>query len=233
MGQTMSSKDYNALTSHGYPSTLKPELTQKYQVLSEKAKQAFPPPFVNKPQDPEAVETPEGNRALELGSAAMKRAKAQWRTKPPTKEEVVTELGDLECFLLMFGLHYCRMFSDPRMNVLFDTRHADTNVSALDHGKRVGAAVLDRWYGTRYFRSLGRGSSFFAVTPTHQQAKRCPMRPVHHQKAMKFTTKQRDTWIGHVTCAAGEMGASQEFQDKLSTALAGNIDIYAPFLQED
>lgn len=59
---------------------------------------------------------------------------------------VEAELGGVEAMFTVFGLHYCRMFADPRMNVLFDTRHADTNVSALEHGKRVASALMDRWF---------------------------------------------------------------------------------------
>merc|ERR1712129_153490 len=102
------------------------------------------------------------------------------------------------------------------MNVLFDTRHEDTNVCALEHGKRTASALMDRWYGKNFFMSLGRGTSaFFAVTPTHKRAKRCPMRPAEHQAHKLFTMKQRDTWLGHVLCSAEEVGASPEFQAKL------------------
>merc|ERR1712228_775205 len=69
------------------------------------------------------------------------------------------------------------------MNVLFDTRHSDTASSAIEHGKRVASALLDRWFGTRFFASLGRDHStaFYQVTPTHVRAKSCPMRPMAHQ----------------------------------------------------
>ena len=58
------------------------------------------------------------------------------------------EIGGACGFFILFGIHYRRMFSDPRMNVLFDTSHSDSNVNARVHGKRVAAWVLDKEYGT-------------------------------------------------------------------------------------
>ena len=76
----------------------------------------------------------------------------------PTRKMVEAELGGVEAMFTVFGLHYCRMFADPRMNVLFDTRHADTNVSALEHGKRVASALMDRWFVRRH-------ASMFTLLP--------------------------------------------------------------------
>lgn len=231
---------YNAARSPGYPSG-----NLKLQALAAKAAASFPPPFVSSSQTG-CVETTEGNRAVERGRQAMNDKPFMipgaimlgtlFGISPrgyPSKEMVERELGGLEGIFTLFGCHYCRMFADPRMNVLFDSRHPDTNVSALDHGKRVASALMDRWYGTNYFESLGRGSSFSAVTPTHRRAKSCPMRPDHHRRAGRFTTTQRDAWIGHVCCAAEEVGASNEFQRQLGGYLAASVDIYAPFMEED
>ena len=49
------------------------------------------------------------------------------------------------------------------MKVLFDTRHPDTNVSALEHGKRIASALHDRWCRTNNYADLGRGMSFPAA----------------------------------------------------------------------
>jgi hypothetical protein len=35
-------------------------------------------------------------------------------------------------YFTLCGLHYCNLFADPRMNVLFDTRKPDSAVSAMD-----------------------------------------------------------------------------------------------------
>ena len=72
-------------------------------------------------------------------------------------EEIEKELGGIDGFFTMFGCHYVGMFSNPRMNVLFDTSHKnDANSNALDHGKRVACSLLDLKFGTTYFGSLGR-----------------------------------------------------------------------------
>ena len=72
-------------------------------------------------------------------------------------EEIEKELGGIDGFFTLFGCHYVGMFSNPRMNVLFDTSHKnDANSNALDHGKRVASSLLDLKFGTTYFGSLGR-----------------------------------------------------------------------------
>ena len=69
----------------------------------------------------------------------------------PTKAEMEAEIGGVGGFFILFGTHYTRMFADPRMSVLFDSRHQDTNVCALDHGKRIASFLADRNYGTQLF----------------------------------------------------------------------------------
>ena len=129
------------------------------------------------------------------------------------------------------------------MQVLFDTRDKDTNVNALEHGKRIAATLLDECWGTSYFSQLGRGfSGAFAVMGTHAKAKGCPMRLTNHQIARpenhrrgnrRFTTKQRDTWVGNMMCAAEECGTSEEFKNKYGLWLAMTVSAYAPFYDED
>jgi hypothetical protein len=93
--------------------------------------------------------------ALERGQDAIKNRKSS--TGGPTMEEIEKELGGIDGFFTMFGCHYVGMFSNPRMNVLFDTSHKnDANSNALDHGKRVACSLLDLKFGTTYFGSLGR-----------------------------------------------------------------------------
>jgi len=124
----------------------------------------------------------------------------------------------------------------------FDTRDKDTAVSAMGHGKRIAATLLDETLHTSYFSSLGRGfSGAFAVMGTHNKAKRCPMRPASQQKSLpegsrrgnrRFTTDQRDTWVGSHMCAAEECGASEAFQQKYGLWLAMLVSAYAPFVHE-
>ena len=99
-----------------------------------------------------------GNIALERGQKIEATYRSA-RTNFPSKQEMDRELGGVEGFFTMFGIHYCNMFASPRMSVLFDTRHADTYVCALEHGKRVASNLLDSWYGTNYYEKLGRGHS--------------------------------------------------------------------------
>ena len=139
----------------------------------------------------------------------------------PTKAEMEAEIGGVGGFFILFGTHYTRMFADPRMSVLFDSRHQDTNVCALDHGKRIASFLADRNYGTQLFSKLGRGAGNFTMLGrAHLKAKKCPMRPQRHQnekgttmgvKSPPFTVDQRDTWLGHVMCSAELCGASVEF----------------------
>lgn len=224
-----------------------PRVTQ----CAHKAMITFPPPFVNKAQDVPSVATPEGDRILERGRwANAHRAKAPrdsgstGRFGPgwPTAQQLDAELGGPDGFFTLCGLHYCNLFENPRMNVLFDTRDKDTAVSAMDHGKRIAATLLDETLGTRYFASLGRGGSgAFAVMGTHSKAKRCPMRPASQQVAMpkghpranrRFTTDQRDTWVGSHMSAAEECGASVAFQESYGKWLAMLVSAYAPFVDE-
>jgi len=153
----------------------------------------------------------------------------------PTLEEMDNEIGGVDGFFTIFGLHYCRIFADPRMQVLIDSRHKNSNVSAMDHGKRTSSTLLDIKYNTRYFADLGHNGSRgdFAVMSTHQQAKRCPMRPKEDLRHGKFTINQRDTWVGNVILSAEEVGASKAFVDKLGTWLARNVSVYAPFYNEE
>ena len=137
------------------------------------------------------------------------------------------------------------MFSNPRMQVLFDTRKDEhSKSSAMDHGKRIASTLLDLWYGTNHFASLGRGfSGALAVSGTHRQAKNCPMRPLSQQLQLpkgggsrasrRFTVKQRDSWVGHVCLAAEKCGTSEEFQSQFGKWLATAVSAYAPFYDED
>lgn len=160
----------------------------------------------------------------------------------PSLEEIEAELGGVEGFFTLFGIHYCNMFANPRMSILFDVRNADTNVSAYEHGKRVAAVMLNRWHGTNHWKQLNRGQFFNALEKAHQRAKRCPMRPKEeqvkrpegHPRAQAwFTVKQRDSWLGHVVAAAEECGASKTFQKKLGSALSRAMPFYAPFADEE
>jgi hypothetical protein len=89
-------------------------------------------------------------------------------------EEIEKELGGIDGFFTMFGCHYVGMFSNPRINVLFDTSHKnDANSNALDHGKRVACSLLDLKFGTTYFGSLGRSHHLarVAVQGSHMKVK--------------------------------------------------------------
>lgn len=237
---------HNALKSPGYdPSKLSDDRLQNLMALSKKASQTFPPAFENSPyQGP--VETPQGNLALKRGRwANSKREPAIARLNPgfPTLKELDEELGGPDGLFTLFACHYCRMFADPRMSVLFDTRDKDSAASAMDHGKRIGSMLLDSVFGTNYFASLGRGySSIGALLSSHAKAKKCPMRPLSQQKSLpkgsykanrRFTTNQRDTWVGHVMCGAEECGTSEEFQMKLGLWLAMTCNNYGPFVDEE
>ena len=211
---------------------------------------AFPPKFTGTPYEG-AVATPDGDRMLERGRWANKHREPAPKDSGstgnfgpgwPTMAELDKELGGPDGFFTLCGLHYCNLFANPRMHVLFDTRDPDTAVSAMDHGKRIAATIMDGTLNTRYFASLGRGfSGAFAVMGTHAKAKKCPMRPTSQQVALpkghrkanqRFTTDQRDSWVGSHMSAAAECGASEEFQQKYGLWLAMLVSAYAPFVDE-
>lgn len=246
-------RSYDALNSPGYDATkLSGERLEKIKACAEKASKTFPPAFVNKPyEDP--VNTPEGDRCLERGRwASANRARApkdsgrtgQFGPGWPSMKELEDELGGPDGFFTLCGLHYCNLFANPRMFVLFDTRDKDSAVSAMDHGKRIASTLMDETLNTKYFASLNRGihSGAWAVMGTHNKAKKCPMRPMSQQRSLpaghprgnrRFTTAQRDTWVGSHMCAAEECGASEAFQQKYGLWLAMLVSAYAPFVDEE
>ena len=255
----------DALSSPGYPqgiTRLSSDRAARIKELAQKASQTFPPPFKDEPQKENILQlehTPHESRriaslVLELGQEAVKiRASAlvdsgsTGAISPgyPSMDELEKELGGVDGFFTLFGCHYAGMFSNPRMHILFDTRDKeDSESSALDHGKRIASTLLDLWYNTNYFSSLGRGfSGAFKVVSTHEKAKNCPMRPssqqtklpkgAGHRANKRFTVKQRDSWLGHVILAADQCGTSKEFQTKLGSWLAMTVSAYAPFYNEE
>lgn len=243
----------SAATSPGYNAAkLSPEKLNALMKLAERAQSTYPQAFVDAPQEGDRS-TPEGDRALEKGRWASAHRKPAPRDAGrmglfnpgfPSPEELDEELGGVDGLYTVFGVHYCRMFVNPRMLVLFDTRsEEDANTSAMDHGRRIVCALMDQIHGTATYATLGRGfSGFFAVTPTHNKAKACPMRPLSQQVPLpkghpranaRFTTDQRDTWVGNVMCAAEECGTSEAFQTKLGLWLAMQVSVYAPFMKEE
>ena len=112
-----------------------------------------------------------------------------------TLQDLENELGGVEGFFIIFGMHYCHMFANPRMNVLFDTRHADANVNAYEHGKRVAATFLTRITGTNYSAKIGRGNSMSMIAKAHGRSKKCPMRPQREQKALPEGHPRAEAWF--------------------------------------
>lgn len=253
MSAVVSSGSHDAASSPGWSADkLTGARLDKMKACAEIASLTFPPPFENKPQEG-PVETPEGDMALEKGRWAMKRRSKAPKDSGstgtlgpgfPAMEELDKELGGVDGLFTLFGLHYVRMFANPRMRVLFDTRgKGEAEHSALDHGKRIAATLLDEVFGTRYYASLGRGpSGAWTVMGTHKKAKKCPMRPVSQQVSLpenhprgdrRFTVNQRDTWVGGIMCAANDCGASEAFEQKLGLWLAMSVSAYAPFVDEE
>ena len=54
----------------------------------------------------------------------------------------------------------------------------------------------------------------------------------HRRANRRFTTDQRDTWVGSHMCAAEECGASSDFAEKYGLWLAMLVSAYAPFHNE-
>ena len=179
------STGYDALQNKGYPITsnyLSDVRLQRLKDLAEKASDTFPPPFVDKPQKENIFEENDtSDDARRIADIVLKYGRNANKNRDikllesghPTLQELETGIGGIDGFFTLFGCHYVGMFSNPRMQVLFDTRSKeDAKHSAMDHGKRTASAFLDLWYGTRYFASLGRGPSpSIAVLSTHRKAK--------------------------------------------------------------
>ena len=245
----MSAGKHEALNSPGFnPNKMSGERLEKMKALAQKALTTFPPKLNGPHEGP--VSTPNGDKMLERGRwANANRAKAprdsgstgQFGPGWPTAKELDDEVGGPDGFFTLCGLHYCNLFANPRMNVLFNA-DSDSQACAMDHGKRIAATLLDETLGTRYFASLGRGfSGAFSVMGTHSKAKKCPFRPKSEQVEMpkghrkanrRFTTDQRDSWVGSHMAAAAECGASEAFQTKYGLWLAMLVSAYAPFVDE-
>ena len=155
----------DALLSPGYPKSLKGARLARFKRLAEETSRAFPPPFVDAPYEG-PCSTPLGDRAMERGRWAVAHhvpAPRDDGAEPlegpnfPTAEEMDAELGGPEGLFTVCGCHDRGMFANPRMRVLFDARHADSNVCAMDHGKRIAAVFLDRWYGYHHRGELDVG----------------------------------------------------------------------------
>lgn len=80
-----------------------------------------------------------------------------------------------------------------------------------------------------------------ACQSVFRQHSKCPFRPKSEQVEMpkghrkanrRFTTDQRDSWVGSHMAAAAECGASEAFQTKYGLWLAMLVSAYAPFVDE-
>ena len=201
------------------------EITLKELELS---KTMLPPniPVVSDPVLASAHRT-----ALETGRMFIE--KSTYMSPPPSRKEVEEQLNRVEGLNLLFACQYRRMYGDPLLYVLFDVSHPDTNVSALEHGARLGTVIADRMLGGQQWRKLNRGSNLFqTLHNTHGRAKGCPMRPKSHRN-QGFTINQRNSWLGHNHAASLEMGCSQKFADKLTSHLASLIGFYGPWIADN
>ena len=136
---------------------------------------------------------------------------------------------------LLFACQYRRMYNDPLLNPLFDGRDPDTNVSALEHGKRLGSLIADRMLGGRRWNMLNRGTDnvFEALHNAHDKAKACPMRPAW-QRNRGFTENQRDAWLGHNFAAAvHDLGIKEQAASKLTLHLATLMGFYGPWIKDE
>ena len=159
----MSSSKMDALNSPGFDaSKLSGERLARMKACAEKARGAFPPRLEPVPFEG-PVATPEGDRCLARGRWAHARRRPAPRDSGstgrfgpgwPTAAEIDAELGGADGFFTLCGLHYCNLFANPRMAVLFDTRRPDSAASAMDHGAtRAPTARARREGATRARRA--------------------------------------------------------------------------------
>ena len=172
--------------------------------------------------------TKEGNKALKQGRSIQHRnRRVPMLGNPGLSAEQIESIGGKATVLWWFGAFYGRLFADPRMAVLFDTRSAEANVSAAEHGKRLGLLLLNRWTGdTEYFTVTGTSNIFTRLQMAHERAKGCPMRG---DRRYSFTKDQRDSWLGHVYLAGRECGIEDSLCNVVVDHLASAMAFYGPF----
>ena len=179
--------------------------------------------------------TRNGEEARKKGAEIMELISRRSRyILPPSEHELMSNIGGKDRLLLWFGLFYKRMMEDPRMAVLFDARHEETNVSAAQHGRRLALAFWSRWTGDdSYYDEVGADADVFQrLQEGHQRAKKCPMRS-KKLRGGSFTTAQRDSWLGHLWYAGEECGIQVPVRDGIVQHIATVIDLYGPFVQDD
>lgn len=177
--------------------------------------------------------TPDGSDALRKGSEIYELVQHRSRhLLPPTEDVLESQIGK-EKVLTWFGTFYQRMMMDPRMAVLFDTRHKEANAPAAEHGKRLGLFLWSRWtLDQSYYQEINTTSAFRRLQEGHQRAKKCPMRS-KNLVGHGFTTAQRNSWLGHLWYAGKECQIPLDLNDQIVQHLATLMGFYGPFVETE
>jgi truncated hemoglobin YjbI len=178
--------------------------------------------------------TEDGNDALRRGSEIYGSVRHRDSyLLPPSLDLLESKVGKMK-MIDWFGTFYQRMMNDPRMAVLFDTRHEEANVSAAEHGKRLSLLLWSRWTDdpSSYIEISQSLSPFHRIQKGHQRAKQCPMRS-KPLRGRGFTTGQRDSWLGHLWYAGEKCGVPLEVNDQVVHHLATLIGLYGPFVDTE
>merc|ERR1712117_454700 len=107
---------------------------------------------------------------------------------PPPSKSQIDKIGGPQKYCQIIGEFYKRFLNDPITKVLLDRTHKDSNVSAEEHGKRLGLMFLQRFGLSNEYSKL-RGNLFRNLEEAHTRAKRCPMRPSNERNG-GFTLTQ-------------------------------------------
>ena len=133
----------DALNSPGFDaSKLSGERLARMKACAEKARGAFPPrlgPCRSRARSRRPVSSLPRARALGARAPAARAARSGMRGAVRAGladggGDRRQELGGADGFFTLCGLHYCNLFANPRMAVLFDTRRPTAAASAMDHG---------------------------------------------------------------------------------------------------
>merc|ERR1712226_1559140 len=124
----------------------------------------------------------------------------------PTKSQI-KQLGGSQKYCEIIGEFYSRFLNDPITKVLLDRSHADSDVSAEEHGKRLGLMFLQRFGISNEYTRL-RGNLFSNLNTAHNRAKRCPMRPSGERNG-QFTLTQVYLWLGYQQQALEHYGVEE------------------------
>ena len=172
-----------------------------------------------------AYSTTLSNDAVTKGRTAFQKYFGKFHPQPSRQQ--IEKLGGPQKYCEIIGQFYSRFLEDPITKVLLDRTHADSDVTAEEHGKRLGLMFLQR-YGISDDYTRLRGNLFHNLNKAHTRAKKCPMRP-SSEKNGGFTLTQVYLWLGYQQQALESFGVDEKIVKVIIKHYCGVMGFYAPF----